>query len=263
MPFDAHQNFAISAVATAPSPATSGTSLVVSSGHGTRFPAVPFNATIWPASSTPDPTNAEIVRVTAISTDTLTITRAQESSSARTVIVGDQIMAGVTALTLTDVENATKTWGLLVPVMNNPPAANYATADTRNSRLLYNFDTTTEESMLFLGRIPKGAALGSGIKFTIMWTAATATSGATRWGIQVERGTTDIDSDSFDTAGEATTTTSGTSGVPNLTDITLTTIDSAVAEDFIFVKVYRDTSDGADTMAGDAQILGIAYGSAA
>jgi hypothetical protein len=36
--------------------------------------------------------------------DTLTITRAQESTSARTVIVGDQIAATVTAKTLTDVE---------------------------------------------------------------------------------------------------------------------------------------------------------------
>lgn len=101
---DAHKNFAVSTVATAPSPATSGTSLVVASGHGTRFPAVPFNATIWPASSQPDPTNAEIVRVTNISTDTFTITRTQESTSARTVIVGDQIAATITAKTLTDVE---------------------------------------------------------------------------------------------------------------------------------------------------------------
>lgn len=101
---DPHKNFAYSTVATAPSPASSGTSLVVASGEGTRFPAVPFNATIWPASSTPTPSNAEVVRVTARSTDTLTITRAQESSSARTVVVGDQIAATITALTITGAE---------------------------------------------------------------------------------------------------------------------------------------------------------------
>jgi hypothetical protein len=101
---DNHKNFSISAVATAPSPATSGTSLVVTGGHGTRFPAVPFNATICPANTTPDPSNAEIVRVTGISTDTFTIARAQESTTARTVIVGDVIFAGPTAKTLTDVE---------------------------------------------------------------------------------------------------------------------------------------------------------------
>lgn len=102
---DAHKNLAVSTVATAPSPATSGTSLIVAAGQGARFPAAPFNATIWPAGSTPDPSNAEIVRVTAVSTDTLTITRAQEGSSARTVVVGDQITATVTAKTLTDIES--------------------------------------------------------------------------------------------------------------------------------------------------------------
>lgn len=101
---DAHKNLAVSLVATAPSPASSGTSLVVTAGHGTRFPAVPFNATIWEDGELPDPENAEIVRVTGISTDTLTIARAQEGTSARTVVVGDRIAATVTAKTLTDVE---------------------------------------------------------------------------------------------------------------------------------------------------------------
>lgn len=101
---DQHKNFAYSTVATAPSPASSGTSLVVASGDGTKFPAVPFNATVWPANSQPTTANAEIVRVTARSTDTLTITRAQESTSARSIGTGDQIAATVTAKTLTDIE---------------------------------------------------------------------------------------------------------------------------------------------------------------
>ncbi len=102
--FDAHKNFAYSTVATAPSPATSGTSLVVASGDGALFPTPPFNATVWPAGLQPLASNAEIVRVTGISTDTLTITRAQESSSARSIIVGDQIAATITKKTITDLE---------------------------------------------------------------------------------------------------------------------------------------------------------------
>lgn len=103
---DAHKNFAYSAVATAPSPASSGTSLVVTASDGAKFPAVPFNATIWPAGVQPLTENAEIVRVTGISTDTFTITRSQESSNARSIVVGDQIAATVTAKTLTDIETA-------------------------------------------------------------------------------------------------------------------------------------------------------------
>lgn len=93
-------------MATAPSPASSGTSLVVASSDGTLFPAVPFNATVWPAGQPPTAANAEIVRVTGRATDTFTITRATESSSARAIVVGDQIAATITAKTLTDIENA-------------------------------------------------------------------------------------------------------------------------------------------------------------
>lgn len=100
---DAYANFALSLVATAPSPATTGTSLVVTTGQGAWFPTPPFNATIWPAGVLPTPANAEIVRVTAVAGNTFTIARAQEGSTARTVIVGDQIAATITARTMTDV----------------------------------------------------------------------------------------------------------------------------------------------------------------
>lgn len=92
---DSVANFAFSTVATAPSPATTGTSLVVASGEGTLFPAVPFNAVVYPSDADPSTSNAEIVRVTAVSTDTLTITREQESTSARTIATGDRIHAGI------------------------------------------------------------------------------------------------------------------------------------------------------------------------
>jgi hypothetical protein len=94
---DTYKNFATSLVATAPSPATTGTSLVVTAAQGSRFPTPPFNVTISPAATKPDPSNAEIATVTAISTDTLTIVRNVEGSSARTVVVGDEISATITA----------------------------------------------------------------------------------------------------------------------------------------------------------------------
>ncbi len=101
---DAHANFAYTVVATAPSPASSGTSLVVLAGTGALFPAVPFNATVWPYGANPATTNAEIVRVTNRSTDTLTITRTQEGSSARAIGVGDIIAATITAATIVNAE---------------------------------------------------------------------------------------------------------------------------------------------------------------
>jgi len=105
MAFDAHKNLAIATVATAPSPASSGTTLTVGAGEGARFPAAPFNATVWPADLLPDPTTAEVVRVTARATDTLMITRVQEGTTARTIVAGDLIAATITAKSLTDIES--------------------------------------------------------------------------------------------------------------------------------------------------------------
>jgi hypothetical protein len=82
---------ATSLVATAPSPATSGTSLVVTTGEGTVFPTPPFYAIVHPVGTLPTVAVAEKVLVTAISTDTLTITRAQGIYTAKTVLVGWRI----------------------------------------------------------------------------------------------------------------------------------------------------------------------------
>ena len=94
---DQLRNFAYSAVATPPSPATSGTSLTVTAGQGALFPTAPFDATIWPAGVQPLTTNAEIVRVTAVATDTFTITRAQYGTTAQSITAGYQIAQTIDA----------------------------------------------------------------------------------------------------------------------------------------------------------------------
>lgn len=90
------KNFTISTVATAPSPTTSGTSLVVATGHGTRF-ATGEPAVICPVNTSPDSSNAEIVTVSDINGDTLTIVREQESTTARDIQVGDVIFQQISA----------------------------------------------------------------------------------------------------------------------------------------------------------------------
>ena len=80
---------------------TSATSITVSSGQGARFPSLTgsefFYATLIDTSN-----NLEIVKVTARSTDVLTVTRAQESTSARAFSSGDRIELRVTAQGLVD-----------------------------------------------------------------------------------------------------------------------------------------------------------------
>jgi hypothetical protein len=112
MSFQAHTNFGYALIATAPTPAASGTTFSVTAGLGAIFPAAPFNAVVWPAGANPLTTNAEIVLVSSKGTgDNWTVTRTQESSSARSIAVGDQIMCAVTAKTLTDIESQVTTDG--------------------------------------------------------------------------------------------------------------------------------------------------------
>ena len=99
---DAHANFAYSTIAV--SATSAGLNFSVAAGDGAKFPAVPFNATVWPASVQPLTTNAEILRVTARATDAMTATRAQESTTAINLPVGTQIANTITNKVLTDVE---------------------------------------------------------------------------------------------------------------------------------------------------------------
>ncbi len=157
----------------------------------------------------------------------------------------------------------TKTYAVFTPRDNQPPATNFATLDTRNSIAVLDFDATTDESAVFLSVIPEAASLGSGLKIRLAWTATAATSGACVWDASLERLNTDIDSDSFDTIASVTTTTSATSGIPNSSEITLTTIDSVTAGDGFRLKITRDANNASDTMTGDAELIAVEVRSAA
>jgi hypothetical protein len=80
------------------------TEIDVLTSEGSRFPTPPFNAVWWNATDYPDPSDdpiKEVVRVTAIAIDTLTITRAQEGTAAEDHNEAGKtykLVAGLTAL---------------------------------------------------------------------------------------------------------------------------------------------------------------------
>ena len=86
----------------------SATSITVASGHGARFPSLSsgeyFYATLIDSSN-----NLEIVKVTGRSSDVLTVTRAQESTTARAYAIGDRVELRVTAAGITDATNIDNT----------------------------------------------------------------------------------------------------------------------------------------------------------
>ncbi len=121
MSLDTAKNFAKVTVSTGYD--ASATSIVLTTGHGAKLPAAPFNAVWWNSTDYADPSddpNVEIVRVTAISTDTLTVTRGQESISASTKNTGGKtykMIAGMTAKTVnTDIPALTGT-GYVLPIV--------------------------------------------------------------------------------------------------------------------------------------------------
>jgi hypothetical protein len=103
MSFDKHSLEAYSTIAS-----VTGTNpdltITVQTGDGAKF-GNPQNVTIWPSGVQPTLANSTIGRISAISTDTLTVTTAQEGSSNITVSAGMQIANTITPKVLTDIES--------------------------------------------------------------------------------------------------------------------------------------------------------------
>lgn len=151
---------------------------------------------------------------------------------------------------------------IVTPHSNQPPSTNYATLNTRNGHLVLEFDTTTQETAIFAGRIPRNYA-GGNIVVSVDWMAATATSGTIGWDVTFERDNAanhDLDADAFATAQTITAATvDAASGKVTVTSVTITAgatgTDSLAAGDAFRVRIRRDVAN--DTATGDAQLLSL------
>jgi hypothetical protein len=191
-----------------------------------------------------------------------TVTDIQSFANEVADIVGTTVVAGtninIVSNSGTYTINNSKTIQKFTARDNYPPSSNFATLDTRNSILVLEFDAATEESANFVGIIDESATLTNGLMVRIWWMGDTATTGNVRWGVQFEKTGTDLDSNSFDTNAQVTSSANGTSGVESVAEITITTIDSLVAGDRFRLRVYRVAADATnDTMTGDAQLVAV------
>jgi hypothetical protein len=105
---DAAKNFAKVTVDPSGNYDDNDTSIALLTGDGARLPTAPFNVVWWNATDYPDPSddpNVEIVRVTAISTDTVTVVRGQEGTAGVEHNVAGKtykMIAGLTAKTVNE-----------------------------------------------------------------------------------------------------------------------------------------------------------------
>jgi hypothetical protein len=108
MAFDTHSILAYSTVQASSGiiGSSTGTTIIAASGDGAKF-AINQNITVWPAGTQATKANSEIMRITAIATDTLTVLRAQETTTPlATIAAGHQFANTITPKSFTDIETA-------------------------------------------------------------------------------------------------------------------------------------------------------------
>lgn len=123
----------------------------------------------------------------------------------------------------------------------------------------YAFDASTDESLYFYF---DAVGYGSGnVTVDLLWYADTASTNTVVWGAQLAAITPntdsqDIETDALATAATTATTHLGTTGQRlHKTTITISSLDSLAARDFVMLRVYRDADSGTDTMSGDAVLV--------
>ncbi len=137
----------------------------------------------------------------------------------------------------------------------------------RNSHPLLTFIDTAasapdNENVVFASAIPIAWEVANNLQVQIVWIAASAVVGDVKWNAAFEfdqEAVTDLDVDSFATDQTATDTTDGVAGVITRTTINFTQAqaDGLTPGNAFRLQVVRDAFAGADTMVGDAQIVGV------
>jgi hypothetical protein len=151
---------------------------------------------------------------------------------------------------------------IFTPLGNEPPAATYATLDTRNAHPTLDFDDMTDETAQWTATLPRNYS-GGGLTLTLIWAASSATTGNIIWDAQFERledEGTNTAADSFAAVQSVTAAAPGTNGALQYSTIAFTAgsqMDSVVAGEAFRLRVTRDANNGSDTMVGDAELFAV------
>lgn len=158
---------------------------------------------------------------------------------------------------------------VVVEILENmPPASASAAAGSRaggstpaEALTHWAFDADLIEIMDFKCRL-RGYA-GGGLTFTLPWMAATATTGATRWGVAIRRiqdDAEDIDAAhtyDYNDVDDTCASLSGELSYPTVTFTDGADMDSWANGEMAIVRVRRNATHANDTMLGDAQLVGL------
>jgi len=146
---------------------------------------------------------------------------------------------------------------MLVRVTNGAAQGTVETTTNKVMRRTLDFDAATPEYAQFLVAMPKSWNEGT-VTAEFLWTAASGT-GAVIWGLQ---GLALSDDDALDaafgTAQEVTDSLLSAGDLHRSAETAAITIGGTLAEgDLVVFQIYRGASDGGDTLAADAQLIGV------
>ncbi len=150
---------------------------------------------------------------------------------------------------------------VFTPLNNEPPAANYATLDTRNSHPVLDFNDAAAENAVFSAIMPRHYA-GGGITVYLHYAMSSAVADTIDWDAAFERigdQQLDIDGDSFAAVQSVdNTTVPGTTGLVDIVSIAFTNgaqMDSIAVGELFRLKITRDATN--DDASGDAELLAV------
>ncbi len=149
-----------------------------------------------------------------------------------------------------------------------PPGTLYAQEDIRvggstpvESWPVWDFDAAAIEYMDFICMLE--GYDGGGLTFKTPWSASSATSGTTRWGVAIRRiqdDAEDIDTSHtyvFNDVDDVAPSVSGEIVYPTVAFTDGADMDSWADGEMAIVRVRRNATHGNDNMSGDAELAGL------
>ena len=159
-----------------------------------------------------------------------------------------------------------KVVGIIHQVMY--PGTSFATPDIRaggstpaESLLVHDFDAAADEFIDLLCSL--NSYDGGGLTITKVWGASSATSGDVVWQTAIRRFQDDLeDIDAahtydFNTVTATAPSLSGEVSYDNITFTSGADMDSLANGELFILRVGRDADNVADTMTGDAELVGV------
>lgn len=223
------KNLALTTVATPPSPSDSGTSFTVATGEGARFPQPStdgeFLITAFPPGVNPHLGNAEILNVTARSTDTFTVERVQGDTTAKEIDSDWIIIQGLYKENIVD--------------------AGDSADDPNNALTTQAYVDAIAATSWVSGEVPSGTINGSNTAFTLSQTPTSGSEIVYLNGVRQQRG----GSNDYTISGDTITFISAPlSGDVILVDYLISISSfSAPSEAFVVNELVNETPNGATT----------------